>query len=216
VAAAEAEPADDDIAAAVQPEMDIEDVEALEDNSAAPPPVDTAAVLAAQAQATAEQSDPLPEPEEDSSAEAAEPEPAPAATIQKLEGPVRAIKSRARVNLGGSGTPEQTNGNGNGTTHAPTANGSNSNGSSEHQESSNRTLHVHLPRTDDLMNDTRTMQDVHELLRANEGNDDIRLYMLNGVGRVVLQPYYRVQVTPGLLDMLHDMLGEASVSVADR
>ncbi len=217
VVASEAEPADADIVAAVQPEMDIEDVEALEDDSAAPPSVDTAAVLAAQAQATAEQSDPLPEPEEDSSAEAAAPEPAPAATIQKLEGPVRAIKSRTRVNLGGSGPPEQASSHSSSSAPpAPATNGNgSSNGSSEHQHGPTRTLHVHLPRTDDLMNDTRTMQDVHELLRANEGNDDIRLYMLNGVGRVVLQPYYRVLVSPGLLDMLHDMLGEASVSVAD-
>jgi hypothetical protein len=194
--------------AAVQPEMDIEDVGAHAEEPAVP----AAAV-------------PEPPPEPQPAASEPPPEPQPAAPdIPTLTGPVRSIKGRQRASARSesqNGTASASNGaashdtphNGNG---ASTSNG---NGMTNHADQGNggsaptRDLRLHLPRTADLTADTRRMQDLHELLRAYEGDDQVTLYMQRGNELVVLRPYYTVHASHALLDELADVLGREHVDL---
>jgi DNA polymerase-3 subunit alpha len=215
----EEEPADAAPVAAVQPEMDIEDVASWED--ATPPPAEAAPVAEDAAQPAAP---PAPEPEPEAEAEAeplaeedAPPTEAAPTAIPTTAGPVRAIRSQTRVSLPSStassgDTPPPPNGNGSG--HG---NG-NGNGGSEEDAGSGRVLRLYLPHTDDLQADTRRMQDVDELLRAHEHEheDAIHLYIPNGVGTVVLRPCYQVRTTEALLSELGAYLGEESVELVNE
>ncbi len=202
----------DDVPDAVQPEVDIEDIESLD---RAPESVEPPAPSVPPIVPTA--SEPVPPTE-------LEPMPsAPlAADIPTVEGPVRAIRQRPRrVSLAANG-----NGNGNGSSDQPSANGSSPehsspNGYAEerngHTSGPLRDLRLRLPRTSNLHTDTRCMQDVHELLRANEGGESdyqITLYVPLDLGTVVLRPHYHVRTSSGLLNELRRFLGEDAVEVA--
>jgi DNA polymerase-3 subunit alpha len=57
------------------------------------------------------------------------------------------------------------------------------------------------------------MIEVHEVLFARRGENQIRLYVPNGVGRVVLRAGYSVCVSPDLVSSLEDIIGEGRVEV---
>jgi type IV secretory pathway VirB10-like protein len=205
--------------------MDIEDIAAHAEEAAEPDAVPAPAPAPPPAEATAPEPAPAPPPEPaPEPAPAPPPEPAspPAAPeIPTLSGPVRSIKARQRVNArsesqngqnGQNGASAASNGNGN--SH------SNGNGHGNgHDEQSNggsaptRDLRLHLPRTADLTADTRRMQDLHELLRNYEGEDQVTLYLQRGSELVVLRPYYTVHASNALLDELVDFLGRESVDL---
>lgn len=74
-------------------------------------------------------------------------------------------------------------------------------------------LRLFLPRTDDYDADVRRMQQVYTVLRTSDGNDQVMLYVPNGVGIVVLQSQHTVSVSMGLLDGLKEVLGDQGVAV---
>jgi DNA polymerase-3 subunit alpha len=208
------------VPAAVQPEMDIEDMGAYEHTEATAEPAEPAPPPAEAVTA----------PEPAPSAEAA-PEPSPAPTVPEiptLTGPVRSIKARQRVNArsesekhssatNGHANGGSTNGSTNGGSANGGANGS-ANGSANGEQHNGdsgptRDLRLHLPRTGDLTADTRRMQDLHELLRTHEGTDQVTLYLQRGQELVVLRPYYTVHVSHALLDELNAFLGHESVDL---
>jgi DNA polymerase-3 subunit alpha len=226
------EPAAVDAApAAVQPEMDIEDIAAHAEEAAeapAPAPEPEPAPQPAEA-AEAPAPEPAPQPAEVAEPVAApepSPEPAPqpaAPEIPTLSGPVRSIKARQRVNArsesqnGAASAASSGNGASNGASNGNGAH-STSNGNGHHEQSDGgssptRDLRLHLPRTADLTADTRRMQDLHELLRNYEGEDQVTLYMQRGSELVVLRPYYTVHASHALLDELVDFLGRESVDL---
>jgi DNA polymerase-3 subunit alpha len=199
--------------AAVPLEMDVEDLAAAEaaepesapdrTSAATEPTAEAAQTGEAAADEQADQTDPPP-------TEAAAP------SIRTVEGPVQAIRGRSRVSSAsasgknsntGSSTPAPE-------PAAPTSSNGNGHIGSYHAA---RTLRLHLPRTEDFDTDTRRMQDVHDLLLRHRGDDEegdqIRLYMPNGVGTVVLRPYYTVRVSDDLVTRLMGFLGEDNVEV---
>jgi hypothetical protein len=215
--------------------MDIEDIAAHAEEAAeaaapasepAPQPAEVAEPVAAPAPEPAPE--PAPQPAE-AAAPAPEPvpEPAPqpaAPEIPTLSGPVRSIKARQRVNArsesqnGAASAASSGNGASNGASNGNGAH-STSNGNGHHEQSDGgahsptRDLRLHLPRTADLTADTRRMQDLHELLRNYEGEDQVTLYMQRGSELVVLRPYYTVHASHALLDELVDFLGRERVDL---
>jgi DNA polymerase-3 subunit alpha len=143
--------------------------------------------------------------------------------IPTVTGPVRSIKARQRVNARSesqNGAAASAPANGNGKSNGHTSPDTPSNGHTSPDEQSNgngsaptRDLRLHLPRTADLTADTRRMQDLHELLRTYEGDDQVTLYMQRGSELVVLRPYYTVHASHALLDELADVLGHESVDL---
>ncbi|MBC8161533.1 MAG: DNA polymerase III subunit alpha, partial [Roseiflexaceae bacterium] len=112
-------------------------------------------------------------------------------------GPISVIKSRVKVSTNGNG-----NGNGNGhAAAAPVANGS------------KHTLHLSFSRTRDFDADIRMMQDVDELLRAYEGEDEVLITLFNQASRVVIKPHHTVRTSDDLLGPLRGMLGSEAVVV---
>jgi DNA polymerase-3 subunit alpha len=76
---------------------------------------------------------------------------------------------------------------------------------------SGRTLKLYLPRTDNYDADVRRMQALESVLRSSTGNDQVTLYLPNGVGIVVLQSQHTVNVSQGLISDLHAVLGQERV-----
>jgi hypothetical protein len=103
--------------------------------------------------------------------------------------PVTVIKARTRVSLNNtsgseSGTPSA----------APVTLG--------------RTLHLVLPRGDNLDVDVRCMQEVDQLLRSSEGSDIVTLHIPDGESVVLLRPHHKINCTPDLLGALRGLLGD--------
>lgn len=140
----------------------------------------------------------------------AAPAPTPAASAP-------AIVPRAQVKLSGSGNGH-SNGNGNGKSKGG-GNGHDAAPSSGWTMSdptpqpSGRTLRISLPRTDDFDADVQRMQAIESVLRASSGNDQVTLYLPNGVGIVVIQSQHTVSATPALVNDLRGVLGEGRVRV---
>jgi DNA polymerase-3 subunit alpha len=143
---------------------------------------------------------PSPEPRAPSPAAHIAPPPPPAA-------PVSVIQSRGQVKLSSGG--------GNGGAK-PAAKGAPTPASAEAPSApvfNGRTLKLRLPRSEDHEGDVRRMQDVHSILLASSGGDQVTLYVPNGVGIVVLRSQHTVSCTSGLLDGLREVLGPERVAV---
>lgn len=104
--------------------------------------------------------------------------------------PVTVIKARTRVSLSNNG--------GGGDTSTPSA----------APVTLGRTLHLVLPRGNDLDVDVRCMQEVDQLLRSSEGSDIVTLHIPDGEGVVLLRPHHKINCTPDLLGALRGLLGE--------
>ncbi len=180
--------------AAVQPEMDIEDVAALEQEPEPVPLEHAPAAPEVQPHPTARE--PEEPPEEEPRPPARQPAESPPVE------PVNTIRTRPRVNLKSRNSP-------------PPTNGGNGNGNGGRHNGPVRDLRLYLPRTSSLVADTRRMQDAHELLIAHQGNDQVTLYMPNGAGTVVLRPHYTVRVSNELVTALMGVLGEDGVEVGE-
>lgn len=137
----------------------------------------------------------------------ASPTPAPAPQPSALPPATPSvIVPRAQVKLNGNG-----NGKGNGKGNGMSGNGGAQPADSAPAPAPGRTLRLYLPRTDDYEADVRRMQDVYSVLRESNGNDQVTLYLPNGVGIVVLQSQHTISLTPGLLDGLRNVLGPERV-----
>ncbi|MCG8347837.1 MAG: OB-fold nucleic acid binding domain-containing protein, partial [Chloroflexales bacterium] len=134
---------------------------------------------------------------------ASAPSPIPAAHASTAPQAPPTFRQRQKVNLNGNG------GNGNG--------GNGHNGSSESAAppaAPTRTLRLYLPRSGDAAADIRCMQEVDGLLRSSEGNDQVTLYLPNGIGIVVLQSEHTISLSERLVSELRAVLGEAQVAVS--
>lgn len=129
--------------------------------------------------------------------------PAAAAAASETPAAPVVIAPRPRVSLSG-------NGNDNG-------NGHSGNGHSSHDNSvptaTGRVLQLHLPRTDDYDQDVRLMQELHDRLCTRQGNDQLAIYVPNGVGTVVLRSQNGVAICGDLLADLRELLGAGGVTV---
>jgi DNA polymerase-3 subunit alpha len=177
--------------AAVQPEMDIEGIaEQMGEGGA----MAQAEAMVAAAVAAAP---PAPAPAYNPPAHSFSPPP-PAA-------PAAAIVPRAQVKLSSNGNGSgKSNGSGKG-------NGMSSPTESAVAPAPGRTLRLYLPRTEDHDADVRRMQDVYSVLRESSGSDQVTLYLPNGVGIVVLQSQHTINLTPGLISGLREVLGPERV-----
>ncbi len=130
----------------------------------------------------------------------APPEPVVAPPPTPATDAIPVVKARTRVNLdnGGAGKKDDRLG-GNGD-HAP-------------PQPPVRSLHLHLPRSEDFDADVQLMQDTDSLLRTSQGHDEVLLHVPNSVGTVVLRPRYRVQLSTVLIAQLREILGEQRVEV---
>jgi DNA polymerase-3 subunit alpha len=139
------------------------------------------------------------------------PSPIPAAYASTAPQAPPTFRQRQKVNLNGNGGNGH-NGNGNGN------NGHNgSNGSPESAAppaAPTRTLRLYLPRSGDDAADIRCMQEVDGLLRSSEGNDQVTLYLPNGIGIVVLQSEHTISLSERLVSELRAVLGETQVAVS--
>jgi DNA polymerase-3 subunit alpha len=139
------------------------------------------------------------------------PSPIPAAHASTAPQAPPTFRQRQKVNLNGNGGNGH-NGNGNGN------NGHNgSNGSPESAAppaAPTRTLRLYLPRSGDDAADIRCMQEVDGLLRSSEGNDQVTLYLPNGIGIVVLQSEHTISLSERLVSELRAVLGETQVAVS--
>ncbi len=77
-----------------------------------------------------------------------------------------------------------------------------------------RNLRIYLPRTHDFDADVALMQKIHRLLSNSHGNDQVTLYLPNGVGMVVLQSQQTIEVSDTLIHELRQILGTERVLVA--
>ncbi len=192
--------------AARQPEMDIEDMAALEEHAPAPAadagknsPLPTPELPASAAPATANAAPP--------SQSTPAPKPAPATSERFIRMPSRVSRP---VNGNGNGANGQTNGNGSG----------HSNGSAyaappvEEQQYSGRKLLLHIPRTNDHAGDVRRMQATHDILSTSNGNDQVMIYVPNGSGTVVLRSDLTIAISPQLIQSLTEVLGTGRVQEA--
>lgn len=84
------------------------------------------------------------------------------------------------------------------------------------QPESSTTLRIYLPHTADFDADIRSMQDLHEVLHAARGHDQIRLYLAHMVGLVVMRPNYTVHVTDQLITTLGEIIGTERVMVVEE
>jgi DNA polymerase-3 subunit alpha len=202
---------------AIQPEMDIEDIEALEQAEELPeaapvesvPPAQTVSEAAAPQYSGGGDTprQPAAEKEEEQPVEQAPPPaPEPAPAIPTLEGPVKSIKARKRVSAPAQNEPSASE------PAAPASGNGNGNGSGQHDKPG-RNLHIRLPRTSDLKDDTRRMQHLDDLLRDHEGSDQITLYIPNGAGMVLMRPCYTVNASRELVTEVMGVLGEDSVEL---
>jgi DNA polymerase III subunit alpha len=127
--------------------------------------------------------------------------------------PFSYIRARQKVSLPRGGNGEGNGGgNGNGgeqkmVREAPAGR----NGHSSHPAEAQ--LHIYFARSENEAADVRRMIEVHEVLFARRGEHQIRLYVPNGVGRVVLRAGYSVCVSPDLVSSLEDIIGEGRVEV---
>lgn len=174
-------------AAVTQPEMDMEGLAEMDEPRAeigkVPSPVPVATI------APAPQSAPPPAP------------------------PVMAnVKVRTRVGANGNGNGH-SNGNGNGHGNGNGNGHGNGYAANPGPSTPTRNLRLYLPRTDDYDADVRRMQAVDYLLRSTEGNDEVTLYLPNGIGIVVLRPNHTVQLNDMLIANLKDVLGEEAVLI---
>ncbi|HEX6287887.1 MAG TPA: DNA polymerase III subunit alpha [Herpetosiphonaceae bacterium] len=75
------------------------------------------------------------------------------------------------------------------------------------------TLHIHLPRTENYIDDLRCMQEVARHLQQFRGDHRVRLYLPKDEVCVVLEPMERINPTQELLVRLAGLLGESSIQV---
>ncbi len=130
----------------------------------------------------------------------AAPTPAPTPAPSPARPP--AVRARQPVKLATNGNG-QSNGNGNG--QSKTAEPTRADGPPA------RNLRIYLPRSHDLDSDIAIMQQVHAVLSASHGNDQVILYLPNGVGMVVLQSQHTVEASPALIASLQALLGPERV-----
>jgi len=107
------------------------------------------------------------------------------------------IKSRVKVS---------TNSNGNGNGHAATT-------PAPMPAGPKHTLRLIVSRTRDFDADVRVMQDIDELLREHEGEDEVLITLSNRASRVVIKPHHTVRNSDALLGSLRGMLGAEAVVV---
>ena len=110
-------------------------------------------------------------------------------------GPVSVIKSRVKVS--------STTNNGNHATSAP----------APMPSGPKHTLRLVVPRTRDLDADIRVMQNIDELLREYEGEDEVLITLTSHASRVVIKPHHTVLSSDALLGSLRGMLGAEAVAV---
>ncbi len=128
------------------------------------------------------------------------PEPVAAPPSAPAPNAVTVIKARTRVSLDNGGANKN-------------GDGQEGNGYHADPQPSVRHLHLHLPRSEDFDADVQLMQDTDSLLRTSEGHDEVLLHLPNGIGRVVLRPRYRVQLSAVLIAQLQEILGKHRVEV---
>jgi DNA polymerase-3 subunit alpha len=75
------------------------------------------------------------------------------------------------------------------------------------------TLHIHLPRSENYIDDLRCMQEVARHLQQFRGEHSVRLYLPKDEVFVVLEPMERINPTQELVARLAGLLGESSVQV---
>ncbi|KAB8143383.1 DNA polymerase III subunit alpha [Chloroflexia bacterium SDU3-3] len=132
----------------------------------------------------------------------AAPTPAASAAPAAPAAPVQVIKSRVKVNVASAHTSDSNHGNGNGASSpSPSSYGPRS------------TLRIWLPHTRDFDADVQIMQDIDDLLRSSEGEDEVLITIQNKNARVVIKPNYTVRSTDALLAPLRTMLGSEAVIV---
>lgn len=74
-----------------------------------------------------------------------------------------------------------------------------------------RNLRIYLPRSHDFDADVALMQHVHTILSSSHGNDQVTLYLPNGVGMVVLQSQHTITLSDALVAELKQVLGHDRV-----
>lgn len=132
----------------------------------------------------------------------AAPTPAASAAPAAPAAPVQVIKSRVKVNVASAHASDSNHGNGNGASSpSPSSYGPRS------------TLRIWLPHTRDFDADVQIMQDIDDLLRSSEGEDEVLITIQNKNARVVIKPNYTVRSTDALLAPLRTMLGSEAVIV---
>jgi DNA polymerase-3 subunit alpha len=174
--------------AVVEAEMDLEGIGDIAPAAEAPRPVAAEAPHAGVATPPA-------------AAPAPPPPPPPATVVQ--------ARSQVKLSSGAGGG----NGNGNGKAHAKAGATPASAEVVSAPVFNGRTLRLYLPRSEDYDSDVRRMQDVHNMLLASRGEDQVTLYLPNGVGIVVLQSQHTVSCSAGLLDGLKSVLGPERVAL---
>jgi DNA polymerase-3 subunit alpha len=76
---------------------------------------------------------------------------------------------------------------------------------------SGRHLRLFLPRSGDFDADVQRMQELDQLLRSTEGDDQVTIYLPEASGTVLLRPKHTVNAAPALLGDLRQILGEQGV-----
>lgn len=111
--------------------------------------------------------------------------------------PVNVIRSRVKVAAHANGNGHE-NGNGH-SEPAPVA--------------SKNTLRLYFHRSDNFDTDIRRMQEIDQVLRQYEGDDDVVIHVPNGVGIVLLKTHVGVRCNDTLVGSLAQMLGDDRVIV---
>jgi DNA polymerase-3 subunit alpha len=113
--------------------------------------------------------------------------------------PVSVIRPRAKVTLSSSSDSSASGG------------GSNGGGGEGGGGNGGRHLRLFLPRSEDFDADVQRMQELDQLLRSTEGDDQVTIYLPEAGGMVLLRPKHMVHAEPALLGGLRELLGEQGV-----
>ena len=143
-------------------------------------------------------------------------QPAPQQSVESSPAaPISVIKPRVKIAASGNG-----NGNGNGHAHGNSNGNGNGNGGGGSgyvvpapppPSGSKHTLRLFIPRTRDFEADVRVMQDVDELLRSCEGEDEVLLHIRQQGGMVLLKTHHTVRCSDDLMGGLRSVLGAEAV-----
>ncbi|NJN66747.1 MAG: DNA polymerase III subunit alpha [Chloroflexaceae bacterium] len=127
--------------------------------------------------------------------------------------PLSYIRVRPKVSLpnGGNGG-SNGNGKGNGAEQKVVKESPpGRNGDSSHAPAAR--LCIYFPRSQNEEADVRRLVEIHEMLQVSQGENEVRLYVPNGVGRVILRAGYSVCASPELVSSLKGIVGEDRVEV---